>query len=45
MKQYFEEKRIRPDVITSMFFFSVLIMMIYEIVTLRIYGDQYGKVF
>ena len=40
MKQYFEEKRIRPDVITSMFFFSVLIMMIYEIVTLRIYGDK-----
>ena len=40
MKQYFEEKRIRPDVITSMFFFSVLIMMIYEIITLRIYGDK-----
>jgi len=40
MKQYFEEKRIRPDIITSMFFVSVLIMMLYEIITLRIYGDK-----
>ena len=40
MTKYFEEKRIRPDIITSMFFVSVLIMMLYEIVTLRIYGDK-----
>ncbi|SFP44667.1 Polysaccharide biosynthesis C-terminal domain-containing protein [Butyrivibrio proteoclasticus] len=40
MKQYFEEKRIRPDVITALFFFSVLLMMTYEIITIRIYGDK-----
>ena len=40
MKQYFEEKRIRPDILTSAVFWSVIIMMIYGIVNLRIYGDK-----
>ncbi len=39
MKQYFEEKRIRPDILTAAVYWAIIIMMIYEMIALRIYGD------
>ncbi len=39
MKKYFEEKRIRPDILTAAVYWAFIIMMIYEMVALRIYGD------
>ena len=39
MKTYTEEKRIRPDILTSVVLGAVIIMMIYKIVGNRIYGD------
>ena len=40
MKQYYEEKRIRPDILTAAVYYSVIIIMIYGIIGLRIYGDK-----
>lgn len=39
MKSYTEEKRIRPDILTSVVFWSVVIIMIFKIIGNRIYGD------
>ncbi|WP_026515741.1 polysaccharide biosynthesis C-terminal domain-containing protein [Butyrivibrio sp. MC2021] len=39
MKSYTEEKRIRPDILTSVVLGAVIIMMIYKITGNRIYGD------
>lgn len=39
MKSYAEEKRIRPDILTSVVLWSVVIMMVYKIIGNRIYGD------
>lgn len=40
MKQYFEEKRIRPDILTAAVYWAIIIMMVYTICGLRIYGDK-----
>ncbi|MDC7295380.1 polysaccharide biosynthesis C-terminal domain-containing protein [Butyrivibrio sp. DSM 10294] len=39
MKSYTEEKRIRPDILTSVVFWSVVVIMIFKIIGNRIYGD------
>lgn len=40
MKNYVEEKRIRPDILTSAVFWSIIIMMLYDIISVRIFGDM-----
>ena len=40
MKSHTEENRIRPDILTSAVYLSVIIMMIFGIVCQRIYGDK-----
>ena len=40
MKSYVEEKRIRPDILTSAIFWSIIIMMLYNIISVRIFGDM-----
>lgn len=40
MKSYAEEKRIRPDILTSAIFWSVIIMMFYNMISVRIFGDM-----
>jgi O-antigen/teichoic acid export membrane protein len=40
MKTYTEEKRIRPDILTAALYWSVIIMMIYNIISVRIFGDK-----
>lgn len=40
MKTYVEEKRIRPDVLTCAVFWSIIIMMLYNIISVRIFGDM-----
>ena len=40
MKSYIEEKRIRPDVLTSMLYLSFVIMMVYNVISVRIFGDK-----
>ncbi|MBQ3796306.1 MAG: polysaccharide biosynthesis C-terminal domain-containing protein [Butyrivibrio sp.] len=39
MRTYTEEKRIRPDILTAAVFWSVTIMMLYNIISVRIFGD------
>ena len=39
MRTYTEEKRIRPDILTAAVFWSVIIMMLYNIISVRIFGD------
>ena len=39
MKTYTEEKRIRPDILTSVVFWAVTVMMVFKITGNRIYGD------
>ncbi len=39
MKSHNEEKRIRPDILTVAVLLSAALMMVFEIVTQRIYGD------
>lgn len=40
MKSYAEEKRIRPDILTSAVFWSIIIMMLYNMISVRIFGDM-----
>ncbi len=40
MKSHTEENRIRPDILTSAVYLSVMIMMVFGIVCQRIYGDK-----
>lgn len=40
MKNYVEEKRIRPDILTATVFGSIIIMMLYNIISVRIFGDK-----
>ncbi len=40
MKTYTEEKRIRPDILTAAVYWSVVIMMLYNIISIRIFGDN-----
>ena len=40
MKTYTEEKRIRPDILTAALYWSVIIMMLYNIISVRIFGDK-----
>ena len=40
MKKYYEEKRIRPDVLTAAVYCSIIILMLYEVVAIRIYGEK-----
>ncbi|WP_029232039.1 polysaccharide biosynthesis C-terminal domain-containing protein [Butyrivibrio sp. VCB2006] len=40
MKSYTEEKRIRPDILTSAVFWSICIMMFFNIISVRIFGDM-----
>ena len=40
MKTYTEEKRIRPDILTAALYWSVVIMMLYNIISVRIFGDK-----
>ncbi len=40
MKSYAEEKRIRPDILTSAVFWSIIIMMFYNMISVRIFGDM-----
>ena len=40
MKSYSEEKRIRPNILTGAVYLAVILMMIYWIISIRIYGDK-----
>ena len=40
MKIYSEEKRIRPDILTSAVYLAVVIMMLFAIFSIRIFGDK-----
>ena len=40
MKSYTEEKRIRPDILTSAVYWSICIMMFFNIISVRIFGDK-----
>lgn len=40
MRNYSEEKRIRPDILTAAVYWSIIIMMIYIIFSIRIFGDK-----
>jgi O-antigen/teichoic acid export membrane protein len=40
MKSYIEEKRIRPDILTSMLYWSIVIIMVYNIISVKIFGDK-----
>lgn len=40
MKTYTEEKRIRPHILTTAVYWSVIIMMLYNIISVRIFGDK-----
>ncbi len=40
MKSHTEENRIRPDILTSAVYLSIILMMIYAIVCQRIFGDK-----
>ena len=40
MKTYTEEKRIRPDILTAALYWSIVIMMLYNIISVRIFGDK-----
>lgn len=40
MKAYTEEKRIRPDVLTSFLYWSLIIILVYNVITVRIYGGK-----
>ena len=40
MKKYYEEKRIRPDVLTAAVYWAIIILMLYEVVAIRIYGEK-----
>lgn len=40
MKTYTEEKRIRPDILTSAVYWSICIMMFFNIISVRIFGDK-----
>ncbi len=40
MRDYTEEKRIRPHILTGALYMAVIIMMIYQVVAVRIYGDK-----
>ena len=40
MKIYSEENRIRPDILTSAVYLAVIIMMLYSIFSIRIFGDK-----
>ena len=44
MKTYSEEKRIRPHILTAAVYLAVLIMMVYFIVAVRIFGEK-GAIF
>ena len=39
MKSYIEENRIRPDILTSALYWAVVIMMIYDVISVKIFGD------
>ena len=40
MKNYHEDKRIRPDILTTAVYCSIIILMLYEVVAVRIYGER-----
>ena len=40
MRTYTEDKRIRPDILTAAVFWSIIIMMLYNIISVRIFGDK-----
>lgn len=40
MKTYTEEKRIRPDILTGAVYWSVIIVMVYNIFSVRIFGEK-----
>ncbi|RKM57285.1 hypothetical protein D6853_04535 [Butyrivibrio sp. X503] len=40
MKIYSEENRIRPDILTSAVYLAVIIMMLFAIFSIRIFGDK-----
>lgn len=40
MKTYVEEKRIRPDILTALVYWSFIIMMFFGIISVRIFGDK-----
>ncbi len=40
MRTYTEEKRIRPDILTAAVYFSIIIMMVYNIFSVRIFGEK-----
>ena len=40
MRNYSEEKRIRPDILTAAVYWSIIIMMVYIIFAVRIFGDK-----
>ena len=40
MKKYHEDKRIRPDILTAAVYCSIIILMLYEVVAVRIYGEK-----
>ena len=40
MKTYTEEKRIRPDILTAAVYWSIVIMMLYNVISVCIFGDM-----
>nr|MCR5670514.1 hypothetical protein [Butyrivibrio sp.] len=40
MKNYTEENRIRPDILTAGVYWAIIIIMIYNIIAYRFYGDK-----
>ena len=40
MKTYSEQNRIRPHILTATVYLAVLVMMVYWVVAMRIYGDK-----
>lgn len=40
MKTYTEEKRIRPHILTAAVFWSVIVMMLFNIISVRIFGEK-----
>jgi O-antigen/teichoic acid export membrane protein len=40
MKSFAEEKRIRPHILTAAVFWSAIIMMLFNIISVRIFGDM-----
>ena len=38
--RYAEEKRIRPDILTSVVYWAIILMMLYSIISVRIFGNM-----